>query len=93
MQSGAGIALIVSGAGLGLLAGFVLRTRLPAPGVLVLLASAGMTLGAGALLVQQEASLVNWMVTLATMIVLSPLHARVMLGRLGRYEAGPGLSG
>jgi hypothetical protein len=89
VQSRAGVALIVSGAGLGLLSGFALRTRLPAPSVLVLLASAGTALAAGALLVQEEASTANWVVTLATMAILAPVHARVMLGPFGSPEPPP----
>jgi hypothetical protein len=79
-----GIALIVAGSLLGLLTMFALWRRLPAPAALVLLAAAGMAIGAGALLVQEGAGAEDWALTLLVLGVLTPLHGRLVFGQPGR---------
>jgi hypothetical protein len=78
-----GVALIVGAAALALSAAFFLRTRLPGAVVTGVLAAAGVGLGAGALLVQDDPSAVDWWATLMGLAVLVPFHARVVLGPLG----------
>jgi len=80
---GTGIALIVSGSGFGLLVAFVAWKRLPAAIATALLAGCGALAGSGALLVQAEASGFEWALTLGTLAILSPLHARLLFGRPG----------
>lgn len=84
MNDGAGIALIVAGSLLGLLTLFGLWRRLPGPASLVLLAAAGVALGAGALLVQEGAGPGDWALTLLVLGGLTPLHGRLVFGRPGR---------
>ena len=84
MNDGAGIALIVAGSLLGLLTVFGLWRRLPRAASLILLATAGVALGAGALLVQEGAGPGDWALTLLVLGGLTPLHGRLVFGRPGR---------
>ena len=84
MNVGAGIALIVAGSLLGLLTVLGLWRRLPGSASLILLAAAGVTLGAGALLVQEGAGRGDWALTLLVLGGLIPLHGRLVFGRPGR---------
>lgn len=86
---GVGVALIVVGGVLGLLTALVAWPILPAAMGIAAAAVAGMLVGAGGLLVQDEASPAEWVVTLAALAVLAPLHARLVLGRPGRPREGP----
>jgi hypothetical protein len=79
-----GVALIAGASALALVVAFLLRTRLPGAVVTGVLAAAGVGLGAGALLVQDDPSPADWWATLIGLAVLVPFHARVMLGPLGR---------
>lgn len=80
---GAGVALIVAGSLVGLLVVFGGWRRLPAPPALALLAGCGVLVGSGALLVQDGASALEWAITLTTLGVLTPVHARLVFGRPG----------
>ena len=84
MNEGTAVALIVVG-GLGVLAtAFVLRTRLPAVAVAVLLAASSVAVGAGALGVQEHAGTADWVVTLGSLAALGPAHVRIVFGPFGR---------
>jgi len=65
-----------------------LRTRMVRSVVLLLLVVAGATIGAGALLLQSEVSIWDWVVTLVALSFAAPLESRVVLGPFGRTE-GP----
>jgi hypothetical protein len=84
MNAGAGIAFIAAGSVLGILTSFVMWRRLPGPVGVVLLAVSGAAIGAGALLVQEEAGPGDWALTLFVLGVLTPLHGRLVFGRPGR---------
>jgi hypothetical protein len=66
-----------------LLTGFVLRTRVPAPLVVLLLAAAGVGLGWGGMQFRPDPA--TWEVALAigTLAILVPAHVRIVLGRFG----------
>jgi hypothetical protein len=83
MSDGAGVALIVAGAAVVAVTGFVLRRRLPAPVVVLLVAGASVAIGAGALVVQDHTTMADWVVALGAMAVLGPLHIRVLVGPFG----------
>lgn len=75
--------LIVTASGLLVPTALVLRTRLPARVVVVLLGAEGMLLASGALLVVGDAGAADWIVALAVAAVASPAHVRFLLGPLG----------
>jgi hypothetical protein len=80
---GVGIALLVSGTLLGLLVVFGAWRRLSGPVAAALLAVCGVMLGAGALLVQDAATGIEWAITLLALGSLTPLHARLVFGPAG----------
>jgi len=88
MRAGWGVALILLGLTVGLVAAVLLRTRLPRMAVVGLLVASGAAIGTGALLVQPEASGAEWALTLAALGVMAPFQARLIFGRLGKTE-GP----
>jgi hypothetical protein len=78
-----GVGLIV---GASLLAGLVLVAlwrRMPAAVAMLALAGLGAVMGAGALLVQDRASGAEWAIATIVIGVLTPIHARLVLGRPG----------
>jgi hypothetical protein len=81
-----GIWLIIVGATIGLLAALVFWKRLPAPIVVPVLVAAGVSIGAGALLVQDHAGPVDWAVTLVVLGALAPWHVRIVFGPSGGGE-------
>lgn len=83
MHLGPGLSLIALGCLLALLVAFGLWRRLPAAPALGALAACGALVGAGALLVQDRAHAVDWVLTLLALGVMSPLHGRLVLGRPG----------
>ena len=89
MSDGAGVAMIVAGAAGVALGSFVLRRRLPAPAVFVLLGACSVAVGIGALVVQDHVTTADWIVTLAALALLGPVHVRFLLGPFGP-SAGPG---
>lgn len=87
MDSGA--LLVAGGAVLGVATALLLRTRIPASIVTVLLAFAGLCAGAGALeLVADEPSTSAIVVTLVITGLGAPLQARALLGPFGSAPAG-----
>jgi multisubunit Na+/H+ antiporter MnhG subunit len=80
MNAGVGLALIVAGSLLALLTVFGLWRRLPEPAALVVLATAGAIVGAGALLVQYDPGPGDWALTLLVLGVGTPLHGRLVFG-------------
>lgn len=81
---GVGIGLIVAGGLLSVLTAFGLWRRLAAAAGFGGLAASGAIVGAGALLVQDEVAAAEWAITLLALAVLTPVHARLVLGRPGR---------
>jgi len=84
MALGGGVGLMAAG---GLLALLVVSTgwrRLRAPIAYGLLAVCGVVVGAGALLVQQDAGLGSWAIALTVLGMFAPLQGRLVLGRPGR---------
>jgi hypothetical protein len=84
MDAGVGLALIVAGSLLALLIAIGLWQRLPGPAALALLAAAGVIVGAGALLVQDDPGPGDWALTLLVLGLLTPLHGRLVFGPPGR---------
>ena len=78
---GPGIALIVGGGLLALGCVFVAWNRVPLPVSMAILAVCGALVGAGALLVQDEASGVEWALALVAVATFLPLNARLAFGR------------
>jgi hypothetical protein len=88
------MALIAAGAAGALLTALLLRTRLSAAAVLVLLVAFGACIGAGALIVQDRPGLADWAVTVPLVALLLPAHVRILLGRFGpagRSQSSPAL--
>lgn len=83
MDVGAGFGLIASGSLLGLVTAFGLWRRIAARAAFGLLVASGALVGAGALLVQDEAGPGEWALTLVVLGVLSPVHWRLLFGRPG----------
>lgn len=83
MAPGVGVALIAAGALGCLLVLFTAWHRVPASLALGLLVLCGFAVGAGGLLVQQEAGMASWVITLGLLGVLSPLHGRLVFGPPG----------
>lgn len=83
MNVGCGVGLLLGGAAIGLTTALLLWKRLPAIVPVVMMAAAGLLIGAGALLVQRSVGAADWAVTLTLMGILSPLHCRVLFGRPG----------
>lgn len=81
MNVGPGVGLICGGGTLGLLVAFGPLRRLRSRVSAVVLGAAGVAVGAGALLVQDEASAAEWTITLVALGVLTPVHGRLVFGR------------
>ena len=89
MSDTAGVVLIVVGA-IGVAAtAFLLRRRLPAVVVFVLVAGFSVAVAAGALVVQDHVTTTDWVVALVAVALLGPAHVRFLLGPFGP-SAGPG---
>lgn len=76
-----GIAAIVAGTAIALAIAFVAWHRVPAFVGYASTAIAGVLVGTGALLVQEEASRLEWGVALLVLAILTPMHARLLFGR------------
>ena len=83
MSDGLGVALILGGAALGLVVMFALWRRVPAVVALALLSACTAAVGAGGLLVQEEAGAGSWVIALVTLGILGPLHGRLVCGPPG----------
>lgn len=66
---------------MALLVAFVLWRRLPAAALFVSLAACGALVGVGALLVQDRSGPGDWAIAPIALAVLTPIHARLVLGR------------
>lgn len=92
MSTGAGVATIVGASALGLLTVFVLWRRLPAAAASSMIASCGVGLAVGGLLVQHDVGTASWVVAVVALGVAAPVHARLVFGPPGRAHvvaAGP----
>ena len=77
--------LVIGGsAALALVTAFILRTRLPAAIVVVLLAAAGVGLAWGGMLLRDDPHPGEIAVAVVLLAVLAPAHVRIVLGPLGR---------
>lgn len=83
MNVGLGVGVICAGGALGLLVAVGPLRRLRSVVRTVVLAAAGVAVGAGALLVQDEASAAEWTITLVALGVLTPVHGWLVFGRSG----------
>src|SRR3990170_112325 len=86
MAVGAGIALMATGALCWLLVLVAAWHRLSAPSAFGLLVLCGVAIGAGGLLVQDEAGVASWVITLGLLGLLSPVHGRLVFGPPGPAE-------
>ncbi|HEY2965977.1 MAG TPA: hypothetical protein VGJ99_06815 [Actinomycetota bacterium] len=92
MSTGAGVATIVGASVLGLLTVFVLWRRLPAAAAFAVISVCGVGVAVGGLLVQDDVGTASWVVAVAVLGVLTPVHARLVFGPPGRAHvvaAGP----
>lgn len=83
MNQETGVGLIAAGAAAGLVTAFVLWRRLPPALGIALAAACGATIGAGALLVQEQAGSADWAVALAALAAFSVAHDRAVFGPAG----------
>ncbi|HYH28090.1 MAG TPA: hypothetical protein VEA19_04835 [Actinomycetota bacterium] len=79
-----GVVWIISGAVMGLIVAFALRPRSPGALVVALLAGSGAAVAWGGLLLQADPTVAEQTVAIATLAVLFPIHARIVLGPFGR---------
>ncbi|HJU57713.1 MAG TPA: hypothetical protein VJ774_03150 [Actinomycetota bacterium] len=86
MDTGAGVALIVSGSVVGVLTVFVLWRRIPAIVAFLATAVCGVCVGTGALLVQEDVGAASWAFALVVLATLAPVHARLVFGPPGRPQ-------
>ena len=89
MRTGWGVVLICLGTGVALTVGGLLRTRVSRTLAVALLAASGIAVGAGALMVQAQASAAEWVFTLVCLGVMVPFQARLVFGRLGKTAGSP----
>lgn len=82
MQTTIGVVAIVV-AGLGMLAVLARWRRMSGVGPVLILAVLAAVLGTGALLLQDDPGVADWVVTLAVLAVGAPVHFRFMLGPPG----------
>lgn len=79
--------IVVAAAAVALLIAFPLRTRLPAPLVVLSLAFAGGALGWGGMLLRPDPSAGEFVAAIVLLAVLVPAHVRIVLGRFGPRAA------
>jgi hypothetical protein len=83
--------IVVASAVVAVVTGFVLRTRMPAAVVAVLLMAAGAGAGWGIILLQPDPTVAESIVAVLAMAVLVPAHVRIVLGRFGPAGRGRGI--
>jgi hypothetical protein len=86
-----GWAVVAGSAAVAVVAGFLLRTRLPAALVVGILVVAGAGVGWGGMLLQQDPSAGEVILAVVGMAVLVPAHVRIVLGRFGPAGRGQGI--
>jgi hypothetical protein len=92
VSTGAGVATIAGSSALGLLTVLVLWRRMPAAAAYALMASCGVGVAVGGLLVQDDVGTASWVVAVVALGVVAPVHARLVFGPPGRAHvvaAGP----
>jgi hypothetical protein len=92
VSTGAGVATIVGSSALGLLTVFVLWHRVSAALAYALTAVWGIGVAVGGLLVQDDVGVASWVLAVAVLGAVGPVHARLVFGRPGRADvvaAGP----
>jgi len=92
VSTGAGVVTIAGASALGLLTLFVLWRRVPAAAAYALMASCGVGVAVGGLLVQDDVGTASWVVAVVALGVVAPVHARLVFGPPGRAHvvaAGP----
>jgi hypothetical protein len=72
-------------------AAFALRNRIQGALVALILTTAGAGIGWGGMLLQKDPSTVEFVVGVALMAALVPLHVRIVLGRFGPAARGRGI--
>jgi hypothetical protein len=88
----AGVATILGASALGLLTVFVLWRRVPAAAAYALTVVWGIGVAVGGLLVQDDVGVASWVVAVAVLGAIGPVHARLVFGPPGRADmvaAGP----
>jgi len=92
VSTGAGVATIVIASALGLLTVFVLWHRVPPAVAYALTTVWGIGVAVGGLLLQDDVGPASWVVAVAVLGVIGPVHARLVFGPPGRADvvaAGP----
>src|SRR6266508_3254627 len=92
VSTGAGVTTIVVASVLGLVTVFVLWHRVPAAAAYALTTVWGIGVAAGGLFVQDDVGAASWVLAVAVLGVLGPVHARLVFGSPGRADvvaAGP----
>jgi hypothetical protein len=92
VSTGAGVVTIAGASALGLLTVFVVWRRVPAAAAYALMASCGVGVAVGGLLVQDDVGTASWVVAVVALGVVTPVHARLVFGPPGRAHvvaAGP----
>jgi hypothetical protein len=80
--------VVMASAVVGLVTAFLLRTRIPASLVVLILAACGAGLGWGGMLILPDPSIGEFVAAVASLSILVPAHVRIVLGRFGPRAAG-----
>ncbi|MGE5459474.1 MAG: hypothetical protein ACM3WR_02475 [Solirubrobacterales bacterium] len=83
MRTGVGVSVVVVAGALGLL--LLARWRhLPARTASICAAAVGAAVGAGALLLQDDPGVADWVIAVGLLGSVAPLHARMLVGPADR---------
>lgn len=88
-----GVVLILLSVAVMVLTVVALRTRAPAVIGILLLALAGAGFGWGAMMLRPDPSVGEWVAAVGLLAVLTPAHARIVLGRFGPAARGTPIRG
>lgn len=83
--------MIAAGGVCGLFTVFVLWPRLPSVVGLTLSAVCGAAIAAGGLLLQDDPGRGDWVLAMAVLATLAPVHSRLVFGQSGARRLGGGL--
>jgi hypothetical protein len=86
VSTGAGVATIVGACVLGLLTVFVLWHRVSAVLAYALTTVWGIGVAVGGLLVQDDVGVASWVLAVAMLGAIGPVHARLVFGPPGRAD-------